>query len=191
MENNTNHSPLAVTYAQALLELAVDAEKSDPASATLVGEELSDLRKLLGLEPMVGALFSDPSISQEDRSQMLDRVFANRVSPLMLKFLQVLNEKGRLNLLPFITGAYLALLEKRQGKVEVDVTVAQKLGPEALDAVRQRISASIKREAIVHQYVDPSIIGGLILRIGDRLIDGSVRSQLDAMRQQLRGAQPG
>jgi F-type H+-transporting ATPase subunit delta len=191
MENDTFHSPVAITYAQAMLELAIDDEKNNPASPELVGQELVDLRKILEVEPMVGALFTDPSIGQENRSQMLDRVFANRVSPLVLRFLQVLNEKGRLNLLPFITGAYQVLLDKRQGKVEVDVTVAQRLSPEALDAVRQRISNALKREAIVHQYVDPSIIGGLILRVQDRLIDGSVRSQLEAMRNQLREAQPG
>ena len=76
------------------------------------------------------------------------------------------------------------------GKIEVDVTVAQRLDPGTLEEVRQRISAALKKDAIVHQYVDESIIGGLVLRIEDKLIDGSVLAQLERMKRKLMQSAP-
>jgi len=74
--------------------------------------------------------------------------------------------------------------------VEVDVTVAQKLDSHTLEEVRKKISAALKKDAIVHQYVDDKIIGGMVLRIDDKLIDASVKSQLEAMKRQLFAATP-
>jgi F-type H+-transporting ATPase subunit delta len=67
----------------------------------------------------------------------------------------------------------------------VDVTVAQRLSPDELENVRRRVSQALGKDAVVHQYVDESIIGGLVLRVQDQLIDASVRYQLDAMKQRL------
>ncbi len=72
----------------------------------------------------------------------------------------------------------------------MDVTVAQALSNKELEAVAQKVSDRLRREAIVHQYVDESIIGGLVLRVQDQLIDGSVRAQLTAMRRKLLSAKP-
>jgi F-type H+-transporting ATPase subunit delta len=189
MEQDNLHSPVAITYAKALLELA--AEQTDWAALPeIIGHELMALRKIITDEPLVGALFSDPAIGHVERSALLDRVFKDRVSPLLLKFLQILNEKGRLNLIASMAGAYGVLLDKRQGKVEVDVTLAQRLDAQQLEQVRQRIAAALNREVVIHQYVDASIIGGLILRVQDKLIDGSVRTQLSALREKILGARP-
>jgi len=183
MEKNDLHSPIAVTYAEALLDLAGD-------DAEIISDELAGLKQVLLAEPMSGPLFGDPAIGQDERSRLLDRVFRGRVTPLLMNFLHVLNAKGRLGFLSSIADAFRELLDHRQGKVEVDVTVAQRLSPEAIGAVGQRISNAIKRQAILHQYVDPAIIGGLILRVGDKLIDGSVRAQLEMLRTDLRAARP-
>jgi F-type H+-transporting ATPase subunit delta len=80
------------------------------------------------------------------------------------------------------------MLDEQLGKIEVDVTVAQKLSSEQLEEVRQRVSAALKKDAVVHQYVDESIIGGLVIRVQDKLIDASVKTQLAAMKQQLLSA---
>jgi F-type H+-transporting ATPase subunit delta len=190
MEQDNLHSPIAITYAEALLELAVEATDT-PAEPETIGQELLDLGKIVRDDPFVGALLADPAISSDERDRLLDRVFSSRVSPLLLKFLHVLNIKGRLGHLQSIAAAYHEALDKRLGKIEVDVTVAQRLSPEALENVRQRVGKAIQREAVVHQYVDPSIIGGVILRVRDQLIDGSVKSQLESLRRRLRASQPG
>jgi F-type H+-transporting ATPase subunit delta len=112
------------------------------------------------------------------------------VSTLLANFLGVVNRKGRLRLLRQIASAYQELLEEQLGKIEVDVIVAEKLSADQIEQVRGRVSAALKRDAVVHQYVDPAIIGGLVIRVEDRLLDASVRAQLRAIRRQLLAARP-
>jgi len=185
MHKDNHQSPLAIAYAEALLELANESN-----SAAAIGEELRGLRQIIETDKLFAQLLADPAISTEERGQLLHRVFDGRASTLMSHFLGLTNEKGRLVLLPAIAGAYDVLLDRQQGVVEVDVTVAKGLGDDQLEAVRRKVGDSLKRQAVVHQIVDPAIIGGLVLRVQDQLIDGSVRAQLSAMRRQLLDARP-
>jgi len=118
----------------------------------------------------------------------VDNAFRGRVSELTLNSLLVMNRKGRLGILHQVVNAYTDLLQQQQGIIEADVIVAEKLSPDQLEQVRQRVGAALKREVVIHQYVDASIIGGLVLRIEDRLLDASVKAQLRAIRRQLLAA---
>jgi len=180
MHMETHFSPLAITYATALFELAEEQHVT-----AQIGQELEEIAGIMAAEPKLGVILSDPGISKQDRAGTLQRLFEGRVSVLLMKFLNLLNEKGRLNKLAEIAGAFAAILEEKSGRVEVDVTVAVELNEPTLAAVGQRVSAALKREAVVHQYVDENIIGGLILRVQDKLIDGSVRAQIAALRQEM------
>ena len=86
--------------------------------------------------------------------------------------------------------AYGDLYDERHGKVEVDVIVPQKLTPDELERIRRQVGAALKKDAVVHPYVDESLIGGMVLRVGDRLIDGSVKGQLAAMKKQMLARRP-
>jgi F-type H+-transporting ATPase subunit delta len=184
--SKSNHSsPIAAAYARSLLELANERKQAEP-----IGQELSALRQIVIDNPSFGLFLSNPGISSTERGQAIGKIFGGKVSRLMQNFLGVLNEKNRMGLAAQIADAYDDLLDEQLGKIEVDVTVAQKLDANQLEQVRQRVSAALNKEAVVHQYVDDSIIGGLVLRVQDKLIDASVKSQLDAMRQQLLSAKP-
>jgi F-type H+-transporting ATPase subunit delta len=181
----THHSPTMLSYAQSLLDLASDKNQAEP-----IGEELGQLAQIINENPVFAAYIADPGISHEDRAKTLREVFGGKVSPLMWNFMGVLNIKRRLKDIPAISSAYDDLLDEKQGKVEVDVTVAHKLSPDQLKRAQQRISEALKREAVVHVNVDKSLIGGMMLRVQDKLIDASVRSQLQAMREQLLANRP-
>jgi F-type H+-transporting ATPase subunit delta len=185
MHKDNHQSPTAIAYAQAMLDLANEGK-----SAAATGQELRDLRQIVDTLPTFAQLLADPAISREEREKLIHSVFDGRASKLVVNFLGLLNERNRLNLLAAIAGAYDDLLDEQQGQVEVDVTVAQKLDPKQLEAIRQKVSTVLKRDAVVHEYTDPTIIGGLVLRVQDQLIDGSVRAQLAAMRRRLLGARP-
>jgi F-type H+-transporting ATPase subunit delta len=185
MHKDNHQSLLAIAYAEALLELANESN-----AAAAIGEELGGLRQIIEADKLFAQLLADPAISTEERGQLLHRVFDGRASTLMSHFLGLVNEKGRLVLLPEIAAAYDELLDKQQGVVEVDATVAQGLGDDQLEAIGRKVGDVLKREAVVHQHVDPAIIGGLVLRVQDQLIDGSVRAQLATMRRQLMDARP-
>jgi F-type H+-transporting ATPase subunit delta len=173
-----HNSPLAISYAQALFDLAGH-------QAEQIGQELDDLRGIVDAEPVLKDLLGDPAIGQTRRGEMIDRVFANRVSPLLVKFLHVANLKGRLGLLASFANAYDELLQARKGIVEADVTVVRRLDEASMENIRQRIGAALKREVVLHQYVDEKMLGGMILRVQDKMIDGSIRTQLQTLRQKL------
>jgi F-type H+-transporting ATPase subunit delta len=185
MQQEIHQSPLAIAYAQALLDLANDAKNAED-----VGAELRDLRQIIDANHSFAQILADPAISNEERGRLIHTVFDGRASHLMLNFLGLVNEKGRLSLLTAIAGAYDYLLDQQRGNTEVDVTVAHKLNDEQLESVRKTVSDALKRNAVVHQFLDESIIGGVVLRVRDQLIDGSVRAQLTAMRQKLLGGRP-
>jgi F-type H+-transporting ATPase subunit delta len=183
MHKDNHHSPVAIAYARSMLELARESGQMEP-----IGEEIRALRQIVDAHPLFGQILADPAISTSDREQLLRRVFDGRVSPLVMKFLGLLNEKGRLGLLPSIAGAYDDLVDEQLGKVEVDVTAATQLDAGQLQTVQSAVSTALKKNAVVHNYVDESILGGLILRVQDQLLDGSVRAQLAAMKQLMLAA---
>jgi F-type H+-transporting ATPase subunit delta len=180
MARQTHKSPAAHSYAQALLELA-----NDKSAAVSIQQDLAGLAQILRENPTFRLYLADPGISAVERHEALDRIFRGKITPLVLNFLGVVNNHNRLRILEQIIDAYDELIDEQLGKIEVDVYVAKRLPPEQLEAVRSRVSAALKKDAIVHQYVDESIIGGLTLRIGDKLIDASARYQLQALKEKL------
>ena len=175
-----HHATLDLTYARSLLELANEGNETEA-----VANEMGSLATLLADNPTFAQFLRDPGIGADERAGVMDKTFGGSVQPLVGKFLKLLNERDRLGRLPQITDAFEFLLDEQLGKVEVDVTVAEKLSDDELESVRQKVGDALKKDAVVHQYVDADIIGGMILRVGDKVIDASVRRQLAAMRERL------
>jgi F-type H+-transporting ATPase subunit delta len=180
MAKTTPKSSVATAYASSLLELANEQKQADA-----IRQELGNLRQIINENRSLAMFFVDPGVGVAERSALLDRIFGGKLSPLMHSFIGVVNQKGRLGVLPQIADAYDALHDAQLGRVDVDVTVASELTGQQLDEVRKRVSAAMKKDAIVHQQVDDGIIGGFIVRVQDKLIDASVKTQLAAMKQQL------
>jgi len=178
--NISSNNTTAVAYARSILELA-----NEKGQAQEFGQELATIGELLRQNPSFAEFLADPGIGVTERTAALDKLFRGRASPLVMNLMGVLNTRGRLNLLGAVADAYSDLLDEQLGNVEVDVTVAQKLDNSQLEQVRQRVSQALGKNAVVHQYVDADIIGGLVLRVEDRLIDASVKSQLEAMRERM------
>lgn len=179
-----HHSTLALTYARSLLELANEGGRTEE-----VANDVDALGQVLGANPGFVDFLKDPGIGHEERNAALQRIFGGKLNVLLDRLIQIMSERGRLGILPQVLGAFETLLDEQLGKIEVDVTVAQRLGEKELEDVRRRVSKALSKEAIVHQYVDEEIIGGMILRVGDQVVDASVRRQLEAIRQRmLKGA---
>jgi F-type H+-transporting ATPase subunit delta len=182
----THHSPTVLSYAQSVLELA-----EEQGDAEAVGAELSSIAEVLEQNPTFSQFLADPGISHAERDRVLGDAFGGgQASPLVWNFIRVLNGKAKLGLLADVIVAYGDLYDEKHGKVEVDVTVAHRLDADDLDFVRHRIGEALKKDAVVHQYVDESLIGGMVLRVGDRLVDGSVKGQLAAIRKQMIAQRP-
>ena len=183
---NTADNPVKVidavsmVYARSLMELADEAGAVED-----VADELTQLVDLIAATPDLSALLRNRAISAAARTRSIEAIFSGRVSDLTYRFLQVLNDKGRLGVLTTIHAAYVRLLKEKRGEVDVLVTSAQPLSDSQLQTVGQKVSAAIDGKAIVSANVDESIIGGLKLRIGDKQIDGSVATQLQNIKRDI------
>ena len=170
------------TYAAALWELAQEA--GDGTVADVV-DQMRRIGALAEQQPDLVRLLSTQILSTQQRSQIIDQVFKGRVDDLIHRFIQILNSKSRLDHLTGIVAAFARLVDEQRGVVEVDAYVAHRLDDDAAKNVAIGIGRAIGKQVQLHQHVDGSLIGGLKLRIGDQLIDGSVASQLRIIGQQI------
>ena len=175
---------VARVYAQSLLELADAAGGDEKIVET--GGELSVIAEMIRDDAEVAEFLRSPIVDSDKRAEALRRIFEGRVSDLVLRFMLVLNGKGRLGEFGSMATGYDQLVNERMGRVEVDVmTVDGSLDPDQLALLGEKVKAKLGQEPVFHQYADESLIGGLVLRVGDQLIDGSVRGQLRRMREEL------
>lgn len=171
---------IADVYAAALYRLAADAGQADDVRA-----EIEELVRIAAADPQLGAFLSSSAIDDDDRERSLEKMFRGRLSDTVLNTLQVLNRRGRLGLLSAVLRAYVLRLEADRGQVEVTVTSAVALDAGQKAQTEQVAAALSGKKPIVDYIVDPDILGGLVLQIGDRRLDNSLRQQLATAQQRL------
>lgn len=180
-----DHPPdaLAAIYAKSLFQLAMDGGGREGAEGSLA--ELEAILEIARADPRFGEFLSSRVLPVSKRAESIERIFKGRISDLTLRFLQVLNDKGRLGHLHAIVGSFDALAQEAFGRVEVDVFTAAPLNADEMREVKQRLDKALGREAIIHAYTDPAMLGGVKFRVGDRLVDGSLATQLRRLRDKL------
>ena len=179
---NQAASALEQTYANALLDLAWDQGQ---AQAVAVESELRDLQTVLAADPKIKQLLASRVLSTETRQSVIERAFKGKVSDLVYRFLQVINQKDRMDVIDGIITAYIAAIGARQGKLDVQIYVASPLSDAESASLASSLGAVLGKTIILHQQVDARLIGGLKIRIADEVIDGSVLAQLGAVREQM------
>lgn len=171
----------AKRYAQAVLDLAKERGALDAWQA-----DLARLGELLENQQMVD-FFANPGVPAAEKDVLLARVLAD-AQPEMRNLARLLSERGRLELLPAISRLYEDGLRAERGIVIAEVTTAEPLGPEEQRLVGERLAQIVGKGVQLRLHVDPEIIGGIVARVGDQLIDGSVISQLRRLRARLAAA---
>lgn len=169
---------IARVYADALFKAAGgDAEG-------VLGELEAIVQGVFGKDPGLALFFESASINRERKQTVLDRAFSS-ASDTVRNFLGVLNNHGRLPLLRGIVQALRALYEQKNRRVVVHVCSAVPLNDDERRRVSEDVRSVANVEPILHEYVDPDILGGLIIRVRDWVYDASVRTRLETMRNQL------
>jgi F-type H+-transporting ATPase subunit delta len=178
-------SGLAVRYALALFDLADERKALDA-----VANDLRILRGLLGDSAELSRLIRSPVISRGEQGKALAAVAqAAELSPLTRNFLGLLAQNRRLFALPAIIVSYLARLAERRGEVTARVVVAQALSAEQRAAMDEQLRKAVGRKVAVEVEVDPSLLGGIIVKLGSRMIDASLKSKLYRLQLQMKGVQ--
>lgn len=165
-------------YAQAAFELGLERNE-------LVSWQ-SDLRRIASLtaDEEVMAFLENPRLPFAAKSNLLQKGLGG-VNPLAFNLALLLASKGRLKLAGDISQQYDELLDAHRGIEHAEVTAALPLTDENRQAISRRLGEMVERQVVVDARVDPSILGGFIARIGDRLIDGSIRQRLDTLKRKL------
>ena len=178
---NVRQARIARVYADALLGAAARESQADE-----VGAELDSLvRDVIGQNPGVATFLTSPALTRRTREPVLQAAIAGNASPLISSFLGVLNANNRLDLLRPIAAAFRELLDKRAGRVRVSVRSAVPLGDAERDEIRQTLVSALGKEPVLDVKVDPALLGGLVVQVGDKVYDRSVKSRLDALRNNL------
>ena len=180
---STQTDALANVYARSLFELATDAGGTDKVLE--IADELEQVCALTASNQEIGLFFSSPIIDKVKRGEALSAIFTNKVTDLTLRFLLVLNNKGRLDHLRQIEVAYAQLVQEALGRVEVNVFTPRAIDDASLKTIKRNVQEMLGKEPVLHTNVDPSMLGGVKLRIGDQLIDGSVATKLRRLSESV------
>jgi F-type H+-transporting ATPase subunit delta len=169
------------SYAEALVNAA---ERQGQPEAVL--DELDALvADVLGAHPRFAALLGSPTLSAHDKDRILVEAFEGRALPTVVQFLRVLNRHGRLGSIRPIARAARALRDRRQNRRAVLVRTAVPLDDAQQAALRDRLGTMLAATPILNVVVDPALIGGLVVQVGDDVYDASVRNRLEQLRHRL------
>jgi F-type H+-transporting ATPase subunit delta len=173
-------SIVARSYANALFELG---ERHGAHDDLVHG--LNTMTSLLGSDPRIRSFMETPKIDIASKQQALRSALGSQVSTLFMNFMLVVLRKRRQRLLTEIAAAYRDLLDEKLDRVHVQVTVAHEPDEGLEEQIRVELARILGRSVLPHVHVDPAILGGIIVRYGDNVIDGSLRRRLIGLRQRL------
>ena len=180
--NEEGAAELARNYAQALLN-AADAESRDEA---ILGELEELVDDVWNHQPDFARLLISGVSDRDRRSEVIREVFEVPTDPILYRFLQVLGTRDRLVLLPLIAESARAIWNRQHNRIPVTIRTARPLDDGLRSTVQAKVAAMLGGATpIVAEEVDPALIGGLVIQIGDQLYDASVRHRLELVRQSL------
>jgi len=170
---------LARVYAQAALSAAGDEVEG------LIDELKSLVTEVLDKFPDLEQMFGSALVSQEEKLGILDRVFSGRLLATALNFLKVLANHDRLGIVRHVVRSANQLWEEENGRVPVQVQVACELDDTLMQELRVTLSKVLDCDPIISTEVDPELIGGFVVRMGDKVFDASTRTNLERARQAM------
>jgi F-type H+-transporting ATPase subunit delta len=177
-------SGIAGRYALAVFELALETKSIDA-----VERDFQTLKGLLAENADLTRLVRAPVFSREDQAKGIKAVLAAvGADALTERFVLLLCAKRRLFLLPAIIRDFNTLVEREKGEIEAQVVSAHTLNETQIAELKRALKGKLGRDPLLNTEVDPTLLGGLVVKVGSRMIDSSLRSKLNGLRLAMRGA---
>ena len=171
---------IARNYAQALLALA---RKSDDLSGW--GRMIDDVASAIQRDERLQHFLEAPQISADQKNAVLQKAFEDRAPRLFLRYLQRLVKNRRQMLIPEIADEYRDLVDEVEGRVHAQVTLARMPDDEERAAIARQLTHTFGKPVVPQVRVNPNILGGIIVRVGDRVMDGSIRRRIGILRGRM------
>jgi F-type H+-transporting ATPase subunit delta len=175
--------PAAIPYAQALIEIG--REQSILGD---VLEQMEAIHRLVEESRDFRLFFLSPSIDPGEKYRIVENLLGDRLNRTVLGFLRIVFRKKREPLFDNILDRFAAFKDETENRIRVHVRSAKELPGDLREKLTSRIGASTGKQVVLEASVDPDLLGGAIIRVGDRRVDGSVRSRLRELRKQLRSS---
>lgn len=172
--------PVAQAYAHALLEVGSARDEAE-----LYGQQLEALSDAIESDPQFRVFLESPKIRRGDKKETLEKALKGKVADPVLNLVRVLIDRNRQTLVDDITQAYRDQLDEAAGRVNAEITSAAKLPTEVRDALTGAMTKKLNKEVIATEKVDAGLLSGLTIQIGDLVVDGSLRTQLRKVRQEV------
>ncbi len=182
MAKKVNINELARRYTTAVFELAKSTNK-----LAQVGKDLEALQGLLAEQGSLAKMLGAKNLSHADQIAVI-KDLGKKFDSLTLNFLMLIAQNGRLEYLSEITSAFQDRIAEENGELKAEITSAQKLAVEQLAAIAKDLSAKTGKTVKITENVKPEIIGGLIVKIGARMFDYSIKSRLTRLKNKLKEA---
>lgn len=172
---------VARVYADTLLEVARERGQLDR-----IAEEVEALGRAFGESPRLRQFLASPSIAPEDKKAALGSALQGRFSAETQRFLELVVERRRQDLLETIFAEFGGRVAELRRQQPVAVVSAAPLSEALRERLRETLARATGREIVLEERVDPGLLGGLVVQLGDRRIDGSLRTRLDTLRERMR-----
>lgn len=171
-------------YAEAIYEMARDRD-----AVETIGGELEELERLFGESPEFSSLLLSPNVDREEKKRVMRKVLGGAISPLALYFLLTLIDKNREILIPYMAGEYREILDRALNRTDAEVTSAVPLEEELLARIRDVLARALEKEVRLNMKVDPTILGGIVVRVEDRVLDASLLGRFERLRPRMLGSE--
>jgi F-type H+-transporting ATPase subunit delta len=173
---DTGQMQLATVYAKALLGAAGDSAES-------VLDEFDGFVELVAEMPQLGAALASPRIPFEGKERIIDSALGGQISDVLLKFLKVTARRGRLNCLQAIHKALHEVFNQMTGRVEITLKTAVEIDAKLVADLTAKLQDAVGQKVVLKTSVDPNLVGGIVIQIGDTVYDGSLANQLVKVRE--------
>ncbi|WP_031484656.1 ATP synthase F1 subunit delta [Maridesulfovibrio frigidus] len=171
-------------YAKALFSVG---QKQGEADLAAYGKALADLSQILEDSPEALRLFQNPVFSADEKKAVLDKLLEKiSAGPVVKNFCNLLADKGRLDCLPEIASDYSGMLDTIQGVVRGKLVTAIKLTDKRQVEIKERLETQLKCKLELEFAMNNDILGGVVLQVGDKVLDASIRAQLQMMKEQIK-----
>lgn len=174
---------VAKKYARALFEAAREEGKEEE-----IYKEIERVEKFLSQETI--EFLSLPSVAFEKKMEVLDTLRGLELHPFLLNTLLLLTEKGRARIIPDVLSFYRKFYMEEKGYIVVEIRAAREMKESRIQFLKEQLERFTGGKVYLHMEVEPELIGGMVIKIGDMLIDNSVRTKIEKLAEALKGVRP-
>lgn len=171
---------IASRYAEALFQVGEESNSTEK-----LYNELKAVVDIINVNKEFSNILKSPIVSKEEKKTLITNVFESKLNNEMLNFMKILADKDRLNLLANMEEAFKALLNDKNNILEGVAITAVPMNEGEVNELQAKLSAKYNKTVVLQNEVDKSILGGVLVRLGNEEIDGTVKNRLDKMKEQL------